>query len=156
MRLTTFLALIIGARLVIAAPPTNDQLQAALAHAIEAWQVSVDSPLHIELYAPNACRSQSEQEAANTHVLEKTSYILTEAGRQDTGKSYEYVILINQNCAWGTKGFSLDAMMRHEYGHVLLGATYHNPDPRSVMYWHVGGKQSILPADAARVKRATR
>ncbi len=136
----------------VATIPSAVDIAMALQHAKQAWGVESPWPIEMRLEPINACDSRTRHDVATTQVTERWSQIIDEHGVPAGERSYSYTVLIllNSSCNWSK--LDLNAVLEHEYGHVLLGAGYHSKDRRSIMFEIVGGKQEIMPADRNLLK----
>lgn len=136
----------------LASTPSSAELQADLEAAKAEWGLNADGII-LRVEPLSACPDgKQEREVANTQVEWMRSTITFEADPSIKFEStaYLYVIRINSNCNWNSGQFDLRKVVAHEYGHVLIGAFYHSPNPKSVMFWLVGGKdrkQVVLDED---------
>lgn len=127
--------------------PSDDEIAAALASAREAWKATQEITVRSEPL--NNCELRDIPHIAEMQ-WEDVQTTVTFDGQSTVSHKLTYVVLLNSNCDWSK--LSLSQTMLHEVGHVVIGAEWHNPDRRSIMYYIVSGKQVITPEDRAMVR----
>jgi predicted Zn-dependent protease len=130
--------------------PSASEIQSALNAARIAWGTEAPAPIQLSVEALNDCRVTRGADAVMA-----TTQIFTEVTTEtdlETGQSHQtsrpayYKIRVNSNCNW--KSLSLQNILTHEYGHVLLGVDYHSTDKKSIMYPIVNlGPKSVTGED---------
>lgn len=143
---------------------TTADLTGALEFAHGVWNAEPDGVIELRLVPLNACGLDKHDLIAQTGVSwsETAIHFDSELPAEDAPaapqeapqriKARRYIISVNSNCDWSK--LNLDNVMLHEYGHVLLGveAAWHSKNPKSIMFWIVSGKQTILADDRAKLK----
>ncbi|HKD06548.1 MAG TPA: hypothetical protein VKB79_11665 [Bryobacteraceae bacterium] len=137
------------------AAPTATEMREALRYAEGQWGVRVTSEIALDLVSLNSCDRARHDNYAITLVTWSETVLKDENGgvvsvSPPTDDSYRYTIRINSQCKWNPT--LLGAVMRHELGHILIGAEYHSADPGSAMYWITKEHgQRVTDEDRARV-----
>lgn len=146
LAIAAFLLITAAALSCRAAAPSDDELQALLRNAEDAWGHEADGPVSISAVPMNSCVMSIGRVTPDVSIMEWSDVLLD---GKSTGKSYS--IRINSNCDWSK--LPLATAVLHEYGHVVLGPGYHSRDRKSVMYPVIKARsgQDILAMDRKRL-----
>ena len=133
--------------------PSLEALSASLAFARVAWGGLPVENISFRLEALNDCDLRpghsSRTAQLNTSDTE-TTMTFDDGSPSVISHRATYVISVNTACNW--RNLPLQNTIVHEYGHVLIGGTYHSTNPNSVMYYVVNSKQKIMPEDRALIQ----
>lgn len=132
------------------ATPEESLIQVNLNAARAAW--NVDESMHIIARTEplNSCVLRDIPHIAEMQWQDVQTYISIGDGSTAVSHQLTYVIRLNSNCDWSR--VSLSQTILHEVGHVVIGADWHSSDRHSIMYYIVGGRQSITDADRAMIR----
>lgn len=133
--------------LLRAAPPTQSDLNDALAAARTAWGVEVPG-IEIRLEPLNACKLSQfvSMRAADIVTTDVETTLTFGDGQTSVSKIKTFLIQINSECDW--HNLDLNAFVLHEYAHALFGNA-HSKDRHSIRYFAVEKSQRITKEDRA-------
>jgi hypothetical protein len=151
------IGVLVFAGLSRAAEPTGGEMASALQAAVRDWGVSLTDGIDFVAEATNSCELKRNTPVilAQTGFRDVSTRMFDEETGEDFGGSGQRVleIRVNSNCDWNK--VSLQQIILHLYGQLLLGPDYSTGDHHSIMYKFANLKsQRITKRDRAALMAA--